>query len=459
MTDLRKEGGGRLLVPAPTGEVQRRKELSAGRRARRAMPLLPVPPSVAAGRSRTTPAVEWPQGVILTGAEEWQDRPAALHVGQDFQPQPQPRAWDETAHALRRARSDGLKLCLFASVALHALLALSLISAPSPETVEIAGGGSVDVMLVGEQAFDSMAAGKPDTPETNTDVTQTEPIETAEVPQEATTSETILDPAEMDTATVDPVPEAQPVTAEEPADMAAAEPAELAPEAVQESAAAPENLAIDPSAVSETGELAPVPDEPVDVAETKPLDEVKPTEEIKPLPEPGKPEPKKTLAEKKPEAPKKPDKPKAEEKKVAARKKAEKTEDARKAPSRDNRGEAGEQQASAQRGVASNASRANSGDPGNAAVSNYPGKVAAKLRRALKYPKSAVSGSGGEAQVAFTVLSDGSATGIRVVSSSGSPVLDQAAVDAVRRAAPFPPIPDEAGRRQWPFAVPVLFRR
>jgi protein TonB len=433
------------------------------------MPLLPVPPSVAQGRNRTTPAVEWPQGVTLSGGEEWQDRPAAVHVGQDFQPQPQPRAWEEMAPALRRTRSAGLKACLFASVALHGLLALFLISAPAPETVEIAGGGSVDVMLVGEQAFDSMAAGKPDTPETNTEVTQTEPVETSDVPAEATTSETIVEPAEMDTATVDPVPDAQPAAAEEPADLAAAQPPELAPEPVQENAAAPENLAIDASAVSETGELAPAPDEvaeppkpedkPVELAEAKPLDAVKPSDEIKPLPEADKPEPKKMTAEKKPETPKKPDKPKAEEKRTAARKKAEKTEDARKAPAHDNHGEAGEQQANAQRGVAANAAKAVSGDPGNAAVSNYPGKVAAKLRRALKYPKSAVSSGGGEAQVAFTVLSDGSATGIRVVSSSGSPVLDQAAMDAVRRAAPFPPIPEEAGRRQWPFAVPVLFRR
>jgi periplasmic protein TonB len=29
----------------------------------------------------------------------------------------------------------------------------------------------------------------------------------------------------------------------------------------------------------------------------------------------------------------------------------------------------------------------------------------------------------------------------------------------VRRASPFPPIPDSAGRSQWPFAIPIQFKR
>lgn len=94
---------------------------------------------------------------------------------------------------------------------------------------------------------------------------------------------------------------------------------------------------------------------------------------------------------------------------------------------------------------------------GNAAVSNYPGKIVGKLRRALRYP--AGTDQRGEAQVRFTVSRSGSVNGIRIVRSSGSPVLDEAAVATVRRAAPFPEIPAAAGRSSWAFTIPLAFVR
>ena len=42
---------------------------------------------------------------------------------------------------------------------------------------------------------------------------------------------------------------------------------------------------------------------------------------------------------------------------------------------------------------------------------------------------------------------------------SALPILDKAALDTVRRAAPFPAIPDGAGRSSWPFTVPLAFSR
>lgn len=97
---------------------------------------------------------------------------------------------------------------------------------------------------------------------------------------------------------------------------------------------------------------------------------------------------------------------------------------------------------------------------GNAAVTNYPGKIVSKLRRALRYPAQAKSQNlRGEVQVSFTVSAGGSVGGVRVVRSSGSPLLDRAAVETVRRAAPFPPIPEGAGRSSWPFTVPLAFMR
>jgi protein TonB len=109
--------------------------------------------------------------------------------------------------------------------------------------------------------------------------------------------------------------------------------------------------------------------------------------------------------------------------------------------------------AAASRGAATSAE-------GNAAVSNYPGKIVRKLRRALRYPAAAGSRRlRGVAEVRFVVSAGGDVGGVRLVASSGSPLLDKAALEAVRRAAPFPPIPAGAGRSNWPFTVPLAFVR
>ncbi|MGK0674668.1 MAG: TonB family protein [Halothiobacillaceae bacterium] len=63
----------------------------------------------------------------------------------------------------------------------------------------------------------------------------------------------------------------------------------------------------------------------------------------------------------------------------------------------------------------------------------------------------------GRVVVAFTVEADGRLAGVRVVESSGSELLDEAALEAVRKAAPFPPFPDGVERRQWGFTLPLLF--
>ena len=119
-------------------------------------------------------------------------------------------------------------------------------------------------------------------------------------------------------------------------------------------------------------------------------------------------------------------------------------------------GAAGEQKQSAQKG-GGKSKKASGKD--RAAVTNYPGKVAGKLRRSWRFPRSLRGkASRGEVLVSFTVAANGSASGVRVARSSGSSDLDRAAMDAVRRAAPFPPIPSAAGRRSWAFTVPLAVR-
>lgn len=97
---------------------------------------------------------------------------------------------------------------------------------------------------------------------------------------------------------------------------------------------------------------------------------------------------------------------------------------------------------------------------GNAAASNYPGQVVSKLRRSLRYPREAKRQNlRGEAMVHFEVLRGGDLSALRLMRSSGSPVLDQAALETVRRAAPFPAIPMEARRASWTFTLPIAFTR
>ena len=93
---------------------------------------------------------------------------------------------------------------------------------------------------------------------------------------------------------------------------------------------------------------------------------------------------------------------------------------------------------------------------GNAAVSNYPGKVMAKLRRAARgISRGARMKAQRDVHIAFVVNASGGAGGIRIVQSSGSAALDQAALDTVAWAAPFPPIPREAKRSSWRFTLPL----
>lgn len=125
------------------------------------------------------------------------------------------------------------------------------------------------------------------------------------------------------------------------------------------------------------------------------------------------------------------------------------------APTQQGKGGTAEADAASSSAAASKAAKAGEG---NGEVSKYPGQVQRKLRRALRFPKGAGSARG-EVQVQFVVARSGAASSISVVKSSGSPVLDKEAIATVKRAAPFPPIPQTAGRSSWTFTMPLMFAR
>ncbi len=78
----------------------------------------------------------------------------------------------------------------------------------------------------------------------------------------------------------------------------------------------------------------------------------------------------------------------------------------------------------------------------NAAATNYRGQVQRRLQR-VRRPNVRAEGS---AIVAFVIGESGNLAGVSITRSSGNPSLDRAAIEVVRRAAPFPPPPPGARR-------------
>jgi len=121
-------------------------------------------------------------------------------------------------------------------------------------------------------------------------------------------------------------------------------------------------------------------------------------------------------------------------------------------------GNGGTSEADAAAAPAAASGKGKSGTAGNAAVDKYPGVVQRQLRRALRFPKGA-GRARGEVHVRFVVSASGGASQISVVKSSNQSIIDQAAIETVERAAPFPPIPPESGKTTWSFTIPLRFAR
>jgi periplasmic protein TonB len=269
------------------------------------------------------------------------------------------------------------------------------------ELALVAGGEAMEVAVLGNAFEETVLSGDP-----------TEAIE----PEEAEPEEIVPEPTEV--AEVAPVQSE--VTAETPSDIVPTEADVILPaeEIVEAVTAQPEI----------TATVAPV--ETV-VPQEKP--------DIKPEPE------KKTEPKKEPE--------KEKPKKKVVKKRA---------------GDAGKQietvtrgQADGVQGAAATASTGKKGKvsqaSGNAAESNYMGKVRSRVQRYFRYPRS--TDSSGTVTVSFVVSSGGSVSSLRILRGSGSPVLDEAALNAVRKAEPFAKFPDSVNRSSWLFSLPLQFGR
>ncbi|ESW86107.1 TonB family protein [Mesorhizobium sp. M0644] len=377
---------------------------------------------------------------------------------------------------LRQARQTRRRrnwtVAIACSCAFHVAVALAFLTLPD-DRPSIEGADQQGEMLLG--ADPQQAAGDVgDDPEvsnvTMVTMLDAKPVETVEA-QAAAAEETlqpVTDAAETsDKEVVEPVNEAATETAA-PADRtepAPAQPARQDPSpdvlATDRLVSADDNAVPPPVSAAETAEAAetsaPAPADPAPAETVQTTETVGAAEEPKPdRPEPK--QPKKATAKNKPARKAEPNEPE----KPALRRKASKA--LAKADSKKKKtGSGGRHETDVARGMADGrkdgkiltASRGGKSGIGNAAVTNYPGKIRSKLVRAFNSTRTRATGT---ATVAFTVGSNGSVRSARLTGSSGVAALDKAALDAVRRASPFPPIPDGAGRSAWQFEVPLGIR-
>ena len=83
-------------------------------------------------------------------------------------------------------------------------------------------------------------------------------------------------------------------------------------------------------------------------------------------------------------------------------------------------------------------------DSRNPRYLDYLGRLKARIQREWGYPEEARRvGMGGELHMLFTLNKAGTLVNIRLLESSGYPVLDNEALRAVKAAAPFDPFPPQ----------------
>lgn len=80
---------------------------------------------------------------------------------------------------------------------------------------------------------------------------------------------------------------------------------------------------------------------------------------------------------------------------------------------------------------------------------SYAGAIKGKIMKSWQYPPEAKTNLvEGKLKVLFTLTRNGDMERIRILASSGHPVLDQEALRAVRAASPFPPFPGHMTARR-----------
>jgi TonB family protein len=90
--------------------------------------------------------------------------------------------------------------------------------------------------------------------------------------------------------------------------------------------------------------------------------------------------------------------------------------------------------------------------------SEYLREIRAKIKSAQRFPPTVREAIDGTTKVRFTIRRDGALVDFKIVESSGSRALDNAALDAVRNAAPFPAFPQEQKGEHVQLELPINFQ-
>ncbi len=81
-----------------------------------------------------------------------------------------------------------------------------------------------------------------------------------------------------------------------------------------------------------------------------------------------------------------------------------------------------------------------------------------KVENNLHYPElAAVSGYQGVLYISFDIMKDGSLANLELLKSSGYKILDDEALNAIRRSAPFQPLPDDWSMQRYAIRAAVIF--
>jgi len=82
-----------------------------------------------------------------------------------------------------------------------------------------------------------------------------------------------------------------------------------------------------------------------------------------------------------------------------------------------------------------------------------------KIEKVKTYPHWArEAGYEGVTKIQFAILSNGKLGKVSVIDSSGYGILDKAAVAAIKKASPFPPLPESLNRDILQVELPIVFR-
>lgn len=91
----------------------------------------------------------------------------------------------------------------------------------------------------------------------------------------------------------------------------------------------------------------------------------------------------------------------------------------------------------------------------------FKSMVLSAIKEAIFFPKAALKErQHGETVVAFVINRDGSITDLRMEKTSGSKILDEAAIKIVQKAGKkFPPLPESIDENNLEYTVPIMFKK